>query len=268
MLSPDAWRRSSTDMDLGLNGKVFVIGGGSAGLGRAVAAALVAEGARVLLVSRDQMKLDRVVSELGSDTTTCVADLGTVEGADAMVRAAKTLGGIDGLVVNSGGPPPGEVLDVSDEQWEGAFRLLVGNPIRMIRGLVPEMRDESAVLFITSSSVRVPIPGLDTSNVIRPGAAALANCLAIELAPRIRVNSLAPGRIDTERIRSLDAGRAGKAGITVEEQRERMSKVIPLGRYGEAEELGRVAAFLLSPAASYITGSAIQVDGGYVTATP
>jgi 3-oxoacyl-[acyl-carrier protein] reductase len=268
MLSPDAWRRSSTDMDLGLNGKVFVIGGGSAGLGRAVAAALVAEGARVLLVSRDQVKLDRVVSELGSDTTTCVADLGTVEGADAMVRAAKTLGGIDGLVVNSGGPPPGEVLDVSDEQWEGAFRLLVGNPIRIIRDLAPEMRNESAVLFITSSSVRVPIPGLDTSNVIRPGVAALANCLAIELAPRIRVNSLAPGRIDTERIRSLDAGRAGKAGITVEEHRARMSKVIPLGRYGEAEELGRVAAFLLSPAASYITGSAIQVDGGYVTATP
>jgi 3-oxoacyl-[acyl-carrier protein] reductase len=255
-------------MDLGLAGKVFVVGGGSAGLGRGVAAALVIEGARVLLVSRDPVKLDRAASELGPAASTCVADLGAVEGAEAVVAAARTLGGIDGLVVNSGGPPPGDVLDVSDEQWEGAFRLLIGNPVRMIRSLVPEMRDEAAILFITSSSVRVPIPGLDTSNVIRPGVAALANCLAIELAPRIRVNSLAPGRIDTERVRSLDVSRAEKAGITVEEQRERMSRAIPLGRYGEAEELGRVAAFLLSSAASYITGSAIQVDGGYVTATP
>jgi 3-oxoacyl-[acyl-carrier protein] reductase len=252
-------------MKLGLEGKAFVVGGGSKGLGRAVAEALLAERARVLVVSREP---EQAASELGDQAIPCRADLSTAAGVDAVIEAAGALGGLDGLLVNAGGPPPGDALDVSDEQWESAFRLLVAGPIRLIRGLVPHFRDGSSILFITSSSVRSPIAGLDTSNVIRPGVAALAKCLALELGPRIRVNSLAPGRIDTERVRFLDEKRAEAEGTTVEEQRSRNEAAIALRRYGEPAELGCVAAFLLSPAASYVSGTAIQVDGGYVRAIP
>jgi len=138
----------------------------------------------------------------------------------------------------------------------------------LLRALVPRMNDRAAILFVTSSSVRQPIPNLDTSNVLRPGVAALAKCLARELGPEIRVNSLAPGRFDTDRVRSLDESRAGAAGITTEQQRGETSHTIPLGRYGEPAELGRVAAFLLSPMASYLSGASVQIDGGMVTAVP
>jgi 3-oxoacyl-[acyl-carrier protein] reductase len=252
-------------VDLGLEGRTFVVGGGSKGLGRAVAEELVAEGARVLVVSREPGAAAR---ELGERATPCAADLATGAGVDAVVAAAAELGGLDGVLVNAGGPPIGNALDLSDDDWEGAFRTLVGNPIRLLRGLQPQLRDGASILFITSSSVRVPIPGLDTSNVLRPGVAALVKCLAVELGPAVRVNSLAPGRIDTERVRFLDKSRAARTGATADDVRARNAALIPLGRYGEPAELGRVAAFLLSPAASYVSGAAIQVDGAYVRAIP
>jgi 3-oxoacyl-[acyl-carrier protein] reductase len=252
-------------MNLELGGKTFIVGGGSKGLGRAVAQVLVEEGARVLLVSRQP---EQAAQELGEAAQPCAADLATVEGIDAVVEVARGLGGIDGLLVNSGGPPPGEVLDVADQQWESAYELLIGNPIRLIRALQGELRDPASILFVTSSSARVPIPGLDTSNVLRPGVAALVKCLALELAPRVRVNSIVPGRIDTERVRFLDENRAKVTGVSPQEQRVLNEQTIAMGRYGEPIELGRAAAFLLSPAASYITGAAIQVDGGYIRAVP
>ena len=255
-------------MMLDLKGKSFVVGGASRGLGRAVAEQLIAEGARVLLVARDATTIQEVAQELGEQAYPCAANLSEASNIDEVVEATTRLGGLDGVLVNAGGPPFGPALELSDDQWLEAFRILIGGPVRLLRALVPRMNEGASVLFVTSSSVRQPIKNLDTSNVLRPGVAALAKCLANELGPRIRVNSLAPGRIDTARSRSLDESRAQALGISVEEQRRNVSEGIPLGRYGQPEELGRAAAFLLSPAASYITGVSLQVDGGLVSAIP
>jgi 3-oxoacyl-[acyl-carrier protein] reductase len=195
-----------------------------------------------------------------------MADPATVGKVAAVVE--RDLGRLDGVVINAGGPPPGNVLELTDEQWLSSYQVLIGGPIRLLRALVPKMTEGGAILFITSSSVRQPIAGLDTSNVLRPGVAALAKTLARQLAPRIRVNSLGPGRINTDRIRSLDQARADQLGIPVEQQRAEASSQIPLGRYGEPVEFGRFAAFLLSPAASYVSGVAALADGALVTALP
>jgi len=256
-------------MDLGLTDKRFVIGGGSKGLGRGVAEALVAEGARVMLMSRDQDSLDRVAAELGPNASTVALDMADPEAAAALAaKVDAEFGGLDGILVNAGGPPGGEVLSLLDEQWLGAYQLLIGGPIRLLRALVPKITGEGAVLFITSSSVRQPIPNLDTSNVLRPGVAALVKVLAREHGPRIRFNSMAPGRFDTDRVRSLDEARATQRGVSVEETKAEAAKAIPLGRYGDPAEIGRVGAFLLSPAASYVSGVSLQVDGAMVTAIP
>jgi 3-oxoacyl-[acyl-carrier protein] reductase len=255
-------------MDLGIDNKSYVVCGASRGLGRAVAEQLTVEGARVLVVARDSDSLQEVAQELGEQAYSCVADLSEPSDIDEVVNAAAQLGELDGILINAGGPPFGSALELSDDQWLDAFRILIGGPVQLLRALVPRMNDGASVLFITSSSVRQPIENLDTSNVLRPGVAALAKCLANELGPRIRVNSMAPGRIDTSRSRSLDESRAQALGISIEEQRRNVNEGIPLGRYGEPEELGRAAAFLLSPAASYITGVSLQVDGGLVQAIP
>jgi 3-oxoacyl-[acyl-carrier protein] reductase len=257
-------------VDLGLEGKAFVVGGASRGLGRAIARELVREGARVLLLSRDAQALEALASELGDAASYVAGDMGA---PDTAVRVLATVEEnldrrVDGVVVNSGGPPPGAALALSDEDWRGAYELLIGGPLRLLRATVPLMGDGGAVLFVTSSSVRQPIAGLDTSNVLRPGVAALAKVLARELGPRVRVNSLAPGRIDTDRVAELDRSRADRGGGSVEEVRRTAEQSIPLGRYGQPEELARVAAFVLSGAASYVSGAAIQVDGAAVTAVP
>jgi 3-oxoacyl-[acyl-carrier protein] reductase len=257
-------------VDLGLKDKVFVVGGGSKGLGRGTAQALVDEGARVLLLSRDQESIDRAITELGPAASGVAADMaypGTAEQVAAAVDA-EFGGRLDGVLINAGGPPPGKALELSDEQWLASYQLLIGGPLRLLKALVPKMDRGGAILFITSTSVRQPVPNLDTSNVLRPGVTALAKTLARELAPAIRVNSLMPGRFDTDRIRSLDRGRSEALGVSMEEVAAESSKEIPMGRYGEPIELGRVAAFLLSPAASYVSGVAAQVDGAMVTALP
>jgi 3-oxoacyl-[acyl-carrier protein] reductase len=249
-------------MEIQMVGRTFVVGGASRGLGRAIAAELVASGARVVGLSRSGEASEGVIG--------VAADMGAPDAA-AAVRAAveQQFGGrLDGVVVNHGGPQPGKALDLSAEDWRGAYELVVGGPLRLLRELVPLMGDGGAILFVTSSSVRQPIAGLDTSNVFRPGVAALAKVLARELGPRIRVNSIAPGRFDTDRVRSMDSARAERGGATEEEVRRAAAESIPLKRYGEPDELARVAVFLLSGAASYVSGAAIQVDGASVTAVP
>jgi 3-oxoacyl-[acyl-carrier protein] reductase len=250
-----------------LGGRSFVVGGASRGIGRAIAGELVAAGARVVLLSRSAEAVEAAAAELGELATPVAGDIAAPDTPERVRAAAGDR--LDGVVVNSGGPPLGRALDLSDDDWRGSYELLIGGPLRLLRALVPLMGEGGAVLFVTSSSVRQPIGGLDTSNVLRPGVAALAKVLARDLGPSgIRVNSIAPGRIDTDRLRGNDQARADREGRSMDEVQAESAAEIPLRRYGRAEEMAKVAAFLLSGDASYVNGAAIQVDGGLVSAVP
>lgn len=257
-------------MDLGLAGARALVGGGSGGLGGAVTSALVAEGARVALAARPGNRLDAAVARLGADAVAAPADLATSDGPGAAVTAAvDAFGGLDLLLVNSGGPPPGTFDELDEATWQRAIDGTLWSSLRLIRAALPHLRasDRPAILVILSSSAREPIEGLTTSNLIRPGLVGLIKSLVPEIVP-VRINGLAPGRIATDRIAQLDAARAASTGEPLEQVRAATVAKIPMGRYGEPAELGRVAAFLLSPAASYVTGAIVSVDGGMVRALP
>ena len=255
-------------MDLGLDGARALIGGGSGGLGGAISTVLRAEGANVALVSRGSDRLDAEAARL--DALAVPADLSTKDGpASAVAAAVAAFGGLDLLVVNSGGPPPGRFEDLDEAAWQAAIDGTLWSTVRLLRAALPHLREgrAPAILVILSSSVREPIPALTTSNLIRPGLAGLIKSLVEEIAP-VRINGLAPGRFGTDRIAQLDATRARTAGVSVEEIQRRTIDRIPLGRYGDPLELGRVGAFLLSPAASYVTGAIVPIDGGMIRALP
>jgi len=259
-------------MDLGLKGKVAMVAAASQGLGFAIAQALAAEGARVSMAARKAETIGaaaaRIAEGTGAHVMGSVADVTSGEAIEAWHRATvERFGGVDMLVTNSGGPPAGAASGFDDAAWRNAFELLVMSAVRAVRIVVPTMeaRGGGSILMLTSSSVKNPIPNLGLSNVIRPSVSALVKTLADELAPKkIRVNQLAPGRIATERLTYIDDLNAQRAGITLEEQRRRSTGAIPMGRYGEPNEFARAAAFLLSDAASYITGATLQVDGGAI----
>jgi 3-oxoacyl-[acyl-carrier protein] reductase len=256
-------------MDLGLKGKVAMVAGASRGLGFAVAQALAQEGAIVSIASRDEAAICAAAKRLGTrDVLAMPVD---VRSADAIWSGARTtedkFGGVDLLFANSGGPPAGAALSFDDAAWQGAVELLLFSALRMVRAAVPSMeaRGGGAILMSTSSSVKEPIQNLGLSTVLRASVSALAKTLALELAPaRIRVNQIVPGRIDTDRVRQLDQINGQKQGVSAEQAKAKSITAIPTGRYGEPEEFGRVAAFLLSDAASYMTGATVQVDGGLI----
>jgi 3-oxoacyl-[acyl-carrier protein] reductase len=259
-------------MDLGLKNKVAMVGGASKGLGFAVARALAAEGAQVSIASRDAAAITRAADTIAGDTAGQVlavaADLGKADAIAAWHAATMArFGGIDLLFANTGGPPAGNALGFDDDAWQAAFDLLLMSVIRTVRLVVPSMRARGggAILVGTSSSVKEPIANLALSNVLRSGVTSLAKTLSLELAPdKIRVNTLIPGRIATDRLRQLDEINAKKSGIALEDQQARAAATIPLGRYGAPDDFGRMGAFLLSDAASYVTGASVQVDGGMI----
>jgi 3-oxoacyl-[acyl-carrier protein] reductase len=255
-------------MDLGLTGKVAMVAGASRGLGYAVAEALAGEGAIVSISSRSESAIRAAASRIGGQTLATAVDVKSA--ADIQRWADATLerfGGVDLLFANGGGPPAGPALSFDDAAWQDAANLLLFSTLRMIRAVVPSMttRGGGAILVSTSSSVKEPIPNLGLSTVLRASVSALAKTLALELASaKIRVNQIIPGRLDTDRVRELDEINGKKQGISAADAKTRSITSIPMGRYGEPGEFGRVGAFLLSGAAGYMTGATVQVDGGLI----
>ena len=255
-------------MDLGLKNKVALVAAASQGLGYGVARALAAEGARVSICSRDAGAVDKAVQTLASETGAEVmgipCDMSKREDIERWVQATVARwGSVDAVLVNAGGPPSKQFKEVTDEQWQAAFELTLMSTVRLIRAAIPHMSAGGAILTITSSSVVEPIENLGLSTVMRAGVAGLVKTLADELAPDgIRVNNLIPGRIDTARVAQLDQNAAARQNLSVEEVRQRSINKIPLKRLGTIDDFGAAGAFLLSPAASYITGATLRVDGG------
>lgn len=255
-------------MNLDLAGARSLVCGGSAGLGAAVAAELVAEGARVAIAARPGPRLEERARNLGA--VAVPTDLSTEAGPKAAVAGAvEALGGLDCLLVNSGGPPLGRFADLAEAEWQRAIDGTLWAALRLVREALPHLRAgrAPAIVIILSSSVRMPVDGITTSNVLRPGLAGLVKSLAAEIAP-IRINGIAPGRVATERVAQLDEATAARTGRSVEEVRAAVCAQIPLGRYGDPAEVGRLGAFLLSPAASYLTGVIVPIDGGMVRSLP
>ena len=240
---------------------MYLVTAASRGLGFATARELVADGARVVVTGRAQASVDRAVAELGGPghALGLVADNAAPDTARRLVDAAEeNFGRLDGALISVGGPPAGPITAVSDDQWRDAFESVFLGAVRLARTAAQALGEGGCIGFVLSGSAREPITELGISNGLRPGLAMAAKSLANELGPRgIRVLGLLPARIDTERVRELDAMSDDRDAA-----RARNEAGIPLRRYGRPEEFGRVAAFLLSPAASYLTGVMVPVDGG------
>jgi 3-oxoacyl-[acyl-carrier protein] reductase len=255
-------------MNLGLTGKTALVTAASKGMGKACALGLAAEGARVVMCARTDVDLQAAAEEVrgktGGQVVAVPADVTSAEQVKTLVaRAHEAFGGVDILVANAGGPPRGYFDELSDAQWYGAFEVSLLSVVRLIRAVLPSMRQGrwGRIITIQSSSVKQPIDGLDLSNAIRPGAAGLMKTLATELGGHnILVNTVCPGRILTDRL----LGGARQAGLSPEEYVVKVGADVPLRRVGTPEEFANVVVFLASERASYVTGVAVQVDGGLV----
>ncbi|MET9811352.1 SDR family oxidoreductase [Streptomyces sp. NPDC006355] len=246
-------------MDLGLKDRVYVVTGATRGLGNASARELVADGAKVVVSGRDEKGVADAAAELGPNAVGVAVDNADPDAPARLIGAAREhFGRVDGVLVSVGGPPAGFVADNTDEQWQTAFESVFLGAVRLARAAAAELESGGVIGFVLSGSVYEPIAGLTISNGLRPGLAGFAKSLSDELGPRgVRVVGVLPGRIDTDRVRELD-------GLSADPEATRAAAEsrIPLRRYGTPQEFGRVAAFLLSPAASYLTGVMVPVDGG------
>ncbi|MFE9247342.1 SDR family oxidoreductase [Streptomyces sp. NPDC007088] len=246
-------------MDLGLRDRVFVVTGATRGLGNATARALLAEGAKVVVSGRERAAAEAAAGALGEGAHGVGADNADPAAADLLIGTARErFGRFDGVLISVGGPAPGFFADIEDEQWRSAFDSVFLGAVRLARRSAEVLEEGGVIGFVLSGSVYEPIAGLTVSNGLRPALAGVAKSLSQEVGPRgIRVLGLLPGKIDTDRIKELD-GRSADPEAT----RQSSAASIPLRRYGTPEEFGRTAAFLLSPAASYVTGVMVPVDGG------
>jgi len=259
-------------MDLGIKGKTALVVAASKGMGRASALGLAAEGARVVMCARGEAALKDAAAEVkqktGAEVLALTADASRAADISKVVAEAnRTFGGVDILVANVGGPPPGPFEAMTDEHWKTAFEQVHLSTVRFIREVLPHMKQArwGRILAIQSSSVKQPVDGLVLSNGIRPGIAGLFKTLAGDLAPHgITVNLVLPGRIMTDRFREHQTDRATRNGVTLEKQMELSSADIPMGRIGTPEEFAAMVVFLASARASYVTGTAVQVDGGLI----
>jgi 3-oxoacyl-[acyl-carrier protein] reductase len=257
-------------MDLGLQNKRAFIAGSSSGLGYAAARELSREGCRVVLNGRSRDSLEAAAEELqsetGSQVYTAQGDVSDPEvPADLIEQAGQHLGGLDLLITNSGGPPPGAFENIPENEWQQAVDLVFLSHVRLIRAALPYLResDQASVLTVTSVSVKQPIPNLVLSNSVRGATIGLTKTLALELGPDgIRFNSILPGWTRTSRVIELLTDQAERNNTSVEEEIQKRSEETPLGRMAEPEEFGRAAAFLISPAASYLTGVMLTAAGG------
>ncbi|WP_327357072.1 SDR family oxidoreductase [Streptomyces sp. NBC_01304] len=246
-------------MDLGLKDRVYVVTGATRGLGHATAEALVADGAKVIITGREEKSAAEAAAALGENAVGVAADNADPAAAARLIETARSrFGRFDGVLISVGGPAPGSAASNTDEQWQSAFESVFLGAVRLARTAAASLGEGGVIALVLSGSVYEPIAGLTISNGLRPGLAGFAKSLADEVGPRgIRVLGVLPGRIGTDRMRQLD-------GLSPDPEAARAANEakIPLRRYGTPSEFGRTAAFLLSPAASYITGVMVPVDGG------
>jgi len=259
-------------MDFGLAGRTALVAGSTKGIGRATAVALAREGMRVVVNGRDEARVsstaDAIARETGADVTGIAADVATADGASALVGSAVArYGGVDVLVTNAGGPRPGGFDEMTDADFIAAFELNFMSTARMIRAALPHMREQGwgRIINLQSTAIKEPVPLVTLTNSIRPAVTGLAKDLANELGRSgITVNTILSGPVMTDRLRTTTAARAAAAGIPEEVQWQRYLELVPLGRFGEPDDVAAMITFLASEPAGWITGTVIQVDGGRI----
>lgn len=255
-------------MDFGLTGKTAVVAAASRGLGYAIAHRLAAEGCVVEICSRSADAISeaaqRIQAETGASVVGSPVDVADGEALPTWIgEAAERLGGVDIAIPNGGGPPASDFTSTMPADWDSAYALTLRSALMFAHSVHPHLQtSHGSMLFLTSTSVLEPNSNIALSGIFRAGVQTLAKTLAGEWAPEIRVNHLVPGRIATERVESLDRRIADREGIAPEAARALAEGSIPLGRYGEPSDFASAAAFLVSPAAAYITGATLVVDGG------
>jgi 3-oxoacyl-[acyl-carrier protein] reductase len=258
-------------MDLGLKDKVIMVAASSKGLGLGIARQAAKEGAHVVMGSRNLDILSEAAHSIQAEVAdarlhTHKLDVADADSINAWVQhTLADLGTVDALVVNGGGPPAGTFDDIDESGWMAGFENTLMSAVRLIRAVLPEMRRKKSgsILTITSSSVKEPIDMLLLSNVYRSGVTSLVKSLSIQEARHgIRLNNLVPGFFDTDRLRELDRRNANALGLSMDQVRSNNFKGIPMGRYGDPDEFGKAALFLISDAASYVTGETFIIDGG------